>query len=115
MRRWHGREDAVHVRYEDLRRDPAGELYRMVKELTDNPISLERAQEIADEFSFERQAGRKTGEENRRSFLRKGVVGEWKERFSPEARRVFDRYAGEELVLLGYEKDRSWVEGGASS
>lgn len=113
VRRWHGREDAVHVRYEDLLRDPAGELYRMVEELTGDRIGSGRAREIADEFSFEKQAGRKSGEENRRSFLRKGVVGEWKERFSPEARRVFDRYAGEELVLLGYEKDHDWVEGGA--
>ena len=111
VRRWHGREDAVHVRYEDLRRDPAGELYRMVEELTGDKISLTRAREIVDEFSFEKQAGRKSGEENRRSFLRKGVVGEWKERFSPEARRVFDSYAGKELVLLGYERDHAWAEG----
>ena len=85
----------------------------MVKELTGDRISPERAHEIADEFSFEKQAGRKSGEENRGSFLRKGVVGDWKERFSPEARRVFDRYAGAELVLLGYEDDHAWVEGGA--
>lgn len=112
VRRWHTREDAVHVRYEDLRRDPAGELDRMVEELTGDRIGPESAREIADAFSFEKQAGRKSGEENTKSFLRKGVVGEWKERFSPEARRVFDRYAGEELVLLGYEKDHAWVEGG---
>lgn len=111
VRRWSARKDAVHVRYEDLRRDPAGELYRMVEELTGERMEPVRAQEIADEFSFEKQAGRKSGEENTSSFLRKGTVGEWKERFSPEARRVFDRYAGEELVLLGYEKDRAWVEG----
>jgi sulfotransferase family protein len=49
------------------------------------------------------------GEENKRSFLRKGVVGDWRNQFSLEAREVFDRYAGEELILLGYEKDRKWV------
>src|SRR3712207_8037395 len=42
--------------------------------------------------------------------LRKGVVGDWRNQFSPEAREVFNRYAGEELILLGYEKDRKWVD-----
>jgi hypothetical protein len=109
-RRWHGRKDAVHVRYEDLRRDTAGELERIVLGLTGERLGPEEATAIAEEFSFERQAGRRAGEENRSSFLRKGVVGDWRNYFSPEARETFDRYAGEELILLGYECDRAWVE-----
>jgi hypothetical protein len=109
VRRWQAREDAVHVRYEDLHRDAAGQLRRIVSELTGVGLDPEEAATIADEFSFERQSGRKAGEENKVSFLRKGVVGDWRGAFSPKAREVFDRYAGEELVLLGYEKNRSWV------
>jgi Sulfotransferase domain len=109
VRRWHGRKGATHVRYEDLRRDTAGELRRIVRELSDVELGPERAGAIADEFSFERQSGRRSGQEDRQSFLRKGVVGDWRDRFSPEARAVFDRYAGEDLILLGYERDRSWV------
>jgi hypothetical protein len=108
-RRWHGRKRAVHVRYEDLRHDTTGELQRSVRELAGEELSPEEARAIADEFSFERQSGRRSGEEDRESFLRKGVVGEWRERFSPRACEVFDRYAGEELILLGYERDRSWL------
>jgi len=113
VRRWYGRKGAVHVRYEDLRRDAAGELRGIVSELTGEELGSERAAEIGAEFSFERQSGRRSGEEDKKSFLRKGVVGDWRQQFSPEARRVFDRYAGEELVLLGYEHDRGWVEGNA--
>ena len=109
VRRWHPHADAVHVRYEDLRRETAAELRRVVLELTGEELKLEEAAAIAEEFSFERQTGRKAGEENKKSFLRKGVVGDWRNRFSPEAREVFDRHAGEELILLGYEKDREWV------
>jgi hypothetical protein len=109
VRRWHGREGIVNVRYEDLRRDTPGELRRMVRELTGEKLSPQRASEVAEEFSFERQSGRRAGEEDRGSFLRKGVVGDWRDRFGPEAREVFDRYAGVELILLGYERDRSWV------
>ncbi len=112
VRRWHGRKDAIHVRYEDLRGDTAGELRRIVRGLTSEWLSLKEASAIAEEFSFERQAGRQPGEENKRSFLRKGVVGDWRSYFSPEARETFDRYAGDELILLGYEQDRMWARGG---
>lgn len=112
VRRWHGCENAVHIRYEDLHRDAATELGRIIRELTAEPLPPERAAEIAAEFSFERQTGRSAGQEDRRSFLRKGVVGDWRNYFGPEAREVFDRYAGEELLMLGYERDRSWVRGG---
>jgi Sulfotransferase domain len=64
---------------------------------------------IAEEFSFERQAGRRPGEEDKRSFRRRGMVGDWRNHFNHEARELFDRYAGSELILLGYERDRSWV------
>lgn len=101
----------VHVRYEDLHRDTPGELRRVVRELTGKNLDREEAGTIADEFSFERQSGRRSGEEDKKSFLRKGVVGDWKERFSPEAREIFDRHAGRELILLGYEKDHGWVKG----
>ena len=112
VRSWHGRKDAIHVRYEDLRRDAAGELQRIVLGLTGERLNPPAARTIAEEFSFERQAGRQSGEENKRSFLRKGVVGDWRNHFSPEARETFDRYAGDELILLGYEQDRRWVRGG---
>lgn len=112
VRRWQAREDAVHARYEDLHRGAAGQLRRIVSELTGDRLRPEEAAAIADEFSFERQSGRKAGDEDRKSFLRKGVVGDWRGAFSPKAREVFDRHAGEELILLGYEKDRSWVAHG---
>ncbi len=112
VHRWHRLDDVVHVRYENLRRDTPGELRRVVRELTGKKLGQEEAAAIADEFSFERQSGRRSGEENKKSFLRKGVVGDWRNQFSPEARETFDRHAGRELILLGYEKDREWVKNG---
>ncbi len=37
------------------------------------------------------------------------MVGDWRNQFSKGARETFDRYAGKELVLLGYEQDSSWT------
>ena len=111
VRSWYDRGGVVHTSYEALRRDTAGELVRISRKLAGHDLDSDLAKKIADEFSFARQAGREVGEENKGSFIRKGVVGDWRNQFGREAREVFDRYAGEELILLGYEKDHSWVDG----
>jgi hypothetical protein len=48
--------------------------------------------------------------ESKGNFLRKGIAGDWKNAFTPEAARVFDAYAGDLLIELGYERDHSWVD-----
>lgn len=106
---WCGRDDVTYVRYEDLRTNGPVELQRIVQALTGETITVNQAAEIVEEFSFARQAGRKPGQENKNSFLRKGIVGDWRNQFSPEACRVFDEYAGEALIKLGYELDHSWA------
>ena len=55
-------------------------------------------------------AKRNPGEENKHSFLRKGVAGDWKNHFSKEARQVFNKFAGRELIKLGYEVDVDIIE-----
>lgn len=112
VRRWYKRPKITYVRYEDLHRDSISELQRIVNSLTGKQLSPEKAAEIVEEFSFIRQSGRSPGQENKHSFLRKGVVGDWRDRFSPEARKLFDHFAGDELILLGYEPDRTWVRMG---
>jgi len=42
--------------------------------------------------------------------LRKGISGDWKNKFSREAKQIFNEYAGKELIQLGYEVDDSWIE-----
>jgi Sulfotransferase family len=42
-------------------------------------------------------------------FVGGGGAGGWAERFSPYDRWLFDRVAGDLLLDLGYEPDRSWV------
>jgi hypothetical protein len=97
------------VRYEELLEDAAGRLYRALENVVGGEPDLERLREIQHKFSFESQSRRKRGEEDTKSFLRKGIAGDWKEKFTPEARETFDRLAGDELILAGYEQDRSWV------
>ena len=109
---WKRRSGHVETTYERVKADPLGELARVLDELGLRPQSEARLAEIVDEYSFASQANRKPGEEDVTSFIRKGIVGDWKNVFSREARQIFDHYAGDELIALGYEPDRSWVEQG---
>lgn len=108
-KRWAGNSNYIHVKYEDIRVDPANELYRVATELTGRDISFEKVTSVVKKHSFFNQSGRKPGEENTRSFLRKGIVGDWKNHFNQEAREKFNNYAGEQLIKLRYEIDDSWV------
>lgn len=112
VERWHNRSGVCYTKYEHMRMDTAGELQRIVRELSGRELHMARAEEIAEAFSFARQSGREPGEENKNSFMRKGIVGDWRNSFSPEACEVFDYYAGDVLILLGYESNHSWVNAG---
>jgi len=107
--KWADCDRCVHVRYEDMRTKPVGELRRIVNELSDVSLDIDRTEQIVERCSFERMAGRKAGEENGSSFMRKGVVGDWKNHFNREAREQFHAYSGDALIRLGYERDDSWL------
>lgn len=109
VRSWYNHSEAVHVKYEALRQNNIGELQRIVKELTGRELTQEKATKIVEELSFAKQSGREPGQENKNSFLRKGIVGDWRNHFSQKACQVFDHFAGKELILLGYESDITWI------
>lgn len=104
---WVDRSNVGYVTYEGLLADPARELAGAV-ERVNGTRNDELAQLAARRWSFDVVAGRDPGVEDRRSFLRKGVAGDWKSYFGREAAEVFDSYAGDMLVKCGYETDRQW-------
>jgi len=107
VRSWTG--TGIHIiKYEQLLADAAGTLEVALREVLALEPDTERLREIERDHSFENLTKRKKGQEDQTKFLRKGVAGDWKEKFSPEACRVFDHFAGDELILAGYEKDRAW-------
>jgi hypothetical protein len=108
---WADAPQALHTSYEAMRADPEAELGRVLDELGAR-VDRRRVADIVERHSFARVAGRAAGTEARDSFLRKGVVGDWMNHFSAEARRVFDDRAGDALIRLGYESDRAWADAG---
>ncbi len=105
----HLNNDNIHtVKYEDLLDDAATQLEQSLHFL--NRKSKHCLNEIAQEFTFENQSKRKAGEEVQTEFLRKGIAGDWKNKFTRESAIIFDQYAGETLIAVGYEKNKSWID-----
>jgi len=98
------------VKYENLIVDAAKEMKKAIEFLTGKPVDDSRLEEIVKKYSFENQTKRKPGQEDTKSFLRKGQAGDWKEKFNREAAEVFNYYAGKQLILLDYEPDDTWVK-----
>jgi len=110
VRHWHAQNRAVHVKYEQLQVNCRQELQRIFFQLTKKELLEDKAQAIVEKYSFEKLSKRKSGQENKHSFFRKGVVADWRNYFTKEASQIFDKLAGGELILLGYEQDNSWVQ-----
>ena len=99
----------VRVRYEDLLRDAPHALGGALTALLEEPPDEDRLHRAIDAESFAAVTGRASGTEDRSAFVRKGVAGDWRTVLTREAAECYDAYAGETLILAGYEPDHSWV------
>ena len=112
------------VRYEDLRGPNGVAALHDAFQFLGVDLPPSEAGDIVDRFSLEGNQGRPPssmvwgGEVLKRlgsvpeeplDFFGKGSTGGWRDDFSWYDRWLFDRYAGDALVELGYEVDRSWV------
>ncbi len=93
---------SVHfVFYEKLHQDPEGERNKMYAFLNVDP-----AEALPLTVESRTLPGLKT--DNHRSDKRKGVVGDWVNYFTDDAKRWFKDEAGQALIDMGYEKDLNW-------
>ncbi len=104
------RAEIAYVSYEELLSDCGCALSRVTAHVSGKPVEGWRIDMAVEKFSMRRQTGRTGGTEDRSSFIRKGVAGDWRNHFTRESAQVFDDLAGDVLLALGYERDRSWVE-----
>jgi LPS sulfotransferase NodH len=118
----------VELRYEDLRAGDADAL-RAAFAMCGLDVSHDDCAARLEEFSLERMAEgsapspiRLGGEMARRhgsyqepdGFFGRGLVGGWRDTWTARDKLVFDAVAGDLLVALGYEPDRSWSGSAAS-
>lgn len=91
------------IRYEDLYDDGPATLARVLAFL-----DVERGDATINAClkagSFQQLSkGRQPGEENRDSFFRKGVIGDWRHQFAPYQVALIHEIAGEKLAQYGYD------------
>lgn len=96
----------VVVKYEDLRTNPYP-TFTGVLEQKYGSVDADVASDALQRQDFNRQRKRPQGQQ--RTFMRKGVAGDWRNHFTLECAQLFDTYAGQALIEAGYEPDRSWV------
>jgi hypothetical protein len=99
------------MRYEEIKGDPYIQLKSLLNYLGLNDSS-ENVKRAINAASFEKQTGRKPGQDDINSTKRKGVVGDWKNYFDEEIKDYFVNYNGglwnKLLVELGYENNPDW-------
>ncbi len=90
------------LRYEDLLREPDHEIAGLLQFLGVD-TSRSALDACLEAGAFARLAGgRDNGDEDRSSFFRKGIAGDWRNHFDDAALAVFNARAGKLMHVLGY-------------
>jgi glycosyltransferase involved in cell wall biosynthesis len=97
-------ENFLRLKYEDLLHKPEKTM-QPVFELLGAQADEEVVSRCVEKNSFEKAAGRPRGSEESASFFRKGVAGDWRARFTPQDRKVYEQVAGQTLLEMGYALD----------
>lgn len=92
----------MEIRYEDIHSDPIT-TYQMIFDYCQIPYDKDILEDIfrATDFNQNYKAGET-------KFRRGGRVGDWKKSFSFIDKYIFKKNAGDMLIELGYEYDKSW-------
>lgn len=97
------------TRYEDLLASPTREFTRIMTDLLKQEADPRKVEQSVARYDFG-TSGRKAGVEDRTSFMRKGVSGDWRNHFTAESATVLHEFAGSMLTTLGYEDDPEWAD-----
>lgn len=92
----------VEVRYEDLRADGAGQLERLLAFLGVARDAETIAACLAASSFEQMSGGRAAGDEDKRSFFRKGVSGDWRNHFDETVSKRFRALTNGLMDELGY-------------
>jgi hypothetical protein len=90
------------IRYESLLEDAQGEMARLFEWFGCQADDATVAQVVASNTFSVASGGRAPGEADPRSFLRKGIAGDWKNHFDAECNALYCEVAGEALAAAGY-------------
>ncbi|MEO1130510.1 MAG: sulfotransferase domain-containing protein [Planctomycetota bacterium] len=96
------------VRYEQMKEQPV-EVMEQVCAHYRLGLPDDAVRGIVEQHAFRRATGREPGQEDRGSFNRKGIVGDWINHYTDAHKDAFRRVSGGRLAALGYvESEDAW-------
>jgi sulfotransferase family protein len=95
-------ENVLLVRYEDLIGDDADARWETLLNHCDVRLRPDERRALLERYSFERLSGRRRGDEDPDSKLRKGVAGDWRNHFTPAVTEAFRDATGDLATRIGY-------------
>jgi hypothetical protein len=109
MRSWIGSEqvdpNVLVVRYEDLAAPDNFETFRKLFNHCDIRLPTAELRALLEDHSFARKTGRRRGEEDRTSQMRRGVPGDWVNYLDETTLAALEAVAGDLVEDLGYAND----------
>ncbi|KKN30242.1 hypothetical protein LCGC14_0835920 [marine sediment metagenome] len=95
----------IFTQYELLHSHPIKTLRGIIKELTGEWLSDARIEEALERQSFENMSRQYTDGGH---FMRKGIVGDWRNHFTRDLARKFNEHFGEFMLAQGYVDNLDW-------
>jgi len=112
LEKWSVYGPAKTLYYEKLLHSPQISMKQVFEQIGLNVSDAECERIVRNNAFSKLSGGRRTGQENTRSFFRKGVAGDWKNHFGKEEIGLFktvnDGRWNRLLVHLGYEESDNW-------
>ncbi len=111
VRSWRENQDpdlCLEISYEQMLSDGSGVMTEVAQHF-ELDSSVQTINDIIEKNSFKRiSGGRKQGQENDKSFFRKGIAGDWKNQFDEELKDLYKELIGDFLIEFNYEEDTNW-------
>lgn len=103
---WLG-SDILIIKYEELISDEY-KIFDKIIRYCQIDIDRQLLHDVIRANSFKSLTGRKPGEEDINSHLRKGIAGDWHNHFSKRIKDEFKQRFGHILIQAGYEENFNW-------
>lgn len=98
----------IEIRYEDIIKNEEQIFYDIFKHYGFSETAAKISVDITKKHSFEKKTKRKIGEVQKKSHLRSGKLGQWKEIFSGQHKEYCKELFGDALIKMGYEANKNW-------
>lgn len=95
----------MYTSYEAIQFDPIKELRGIIEELTGDWQTDDRINLALDRQSFDNMTHQLGGDTH---FMRKGIVGDWRNHFTRSQAERFNEHFGEFMLRQGYVDDLEW-------